>query len=512
MAKRKHIIAPRSIPDIEVPVDAVTQSETVVLRRSARVKKSVTYTEVTLTADAEANEVGVESPLTDLEEAEESPTKKRMRRGKNEEPVVYDIPPVVQKETAFKGRLGYACLNTILRALKPNPVFCSRTCRMETIRKNGLQYAKDLGLQNSRDLIKIIQWNEDNNIRFFRVSSEMFPFASHSIHGYSLEYAAKELKAAGDLAKRFGHRLTAHPGQFTQLASPHENVITASVRELDYHCQMLRYMELDKDSVIILHMGGVYGDKPATLERFRETFRTRLTQEMRDRIVLENDEMCYSADELLPVCRELEIPLVFDYHHNWINPSTHPLAELLPQILATWAPRGIRPKQHLSEPRPGAQTVMEKRAHADRCAGLPLDLPVDMDLMIEAKDKEQAVLHLYRIYSLASVIHENLRPEKPPKPFVRRGDSSANVDPNADSDVALGIDAEPEVTAGVDAEPGTVTVDEPPLMEGAANADASTVLPVLRKRKRAANSRVVALEALETDSSEMAEVVGLHVN
>lgn len=45
---------------------------------------------------------------------------------------------------------------------------------------------------------------------------------------------------------------------------------------------------------------------------------------------------------------------------------------------AIWKRRGIRPKQHLSEPRPGAATIMEQRAHADRCETLPSVLPDDM--------------------------------------------------------------------------------------------------------------------------------------
>ncbi|KZT63510.1 UV-endonuclease UvdE [Daedalea quercina L-15889] len=372
-----------------------------------------------------------ESPLTELEDGDGgSPAKKkRIRRKRAAEPVVYDIPPVERKHTAFTGRLGYACLNTILRATKPEPIFCSRTCRLETIKKNGIEFAKDLGLKNARDLKEMIEWNEKNKIRFFRISSEMFPFASHKVHGYDLEYARAELKAAGDLARQYDHRLTTHPGQFTQLASPRDDVVDASVRELEYHCQMMRYMELDQDSVIIIHMGGVYGDKEGTLARFKENYRTRLTDDMRARLVLENDEMCYSPDDLLPVCDELGIPMVLDYHHNWINPSQDALEALLPRVAAGWARKGIRQKQHLSEPRPGAESVMEKRAHADRCQSLPDALRgADVDLMIEAKDKEQAVFHLYRIYGLEDVVHENLRPEKPPKPFVRgRGRAGAAV-------------------------------------------------------------------------------------
>ncbi|EIN11289.1 UV-endonuclease UvdE [Punctularia strigosozonata HHB-11173 SS5] len=352
-----------------------------------------------VTADGE--EEGAEGPDEGVKVK-----KPRKPRAPKPEPV-YVIPDVERKETTFKGRLGYACLNTILRNKKPaaEAIFCSRTCRIDSIKKNGLEWVKELGRQNVRDLLKLIEWNEANRIRFMRMSSEMFPFASHPIYGYSLEYCADDLKAVGDLAKKYGHRLTTHPGQFTQLGSPKDGVVENAVRDLKYHCEMIDRMGLGKDSVMIIHGGGVYGDKAAALARIKTSFTELLPQNVKDRIVLENDEMCYNAEDLLPLCEELDIPLVFDYHHDWIYPSSIPPAEIIRRAGAIWERRGIRPKQHLSEPRPGAETVMQKRAHADRCQALPPDLPDDVDLMIEAKDKEQAVLHLYRIYGLEPVIH-----------------------------------------------------------------------------------------------------------
>lgn len=122
-------------------------------------------------------------------------------------------------------------MNTILRKRKPS-VFCARTCRIDTIKKEGLQYVMELGRQNVVDLLELIRWNEANNIKFMRMSSEMFPFASHKEYGYSLEFAEQELKAVGELAKEYGHRLTTHPGQFTQLGSPRDEVVEASFRDL----------------------------------------------------------------------------------------------------------------------------------------------------------------------------------------------------------------------------------------------------------------------------------------
>ncbi|KAK4689931.1 UV DNA damage endonuclease, partial [Tremellales sp. Uapishka_1] len=338
---------------------------------------------------------------------------KKKRKAKVYVPKVYEIPEVEKKTTTFKGRLGYACLNTVLRSTKPESVFCSRTCRIASIEEEGMELVKGLAMLNVKDLKTMIEWNEQNKIRFMRLSSDMFPFASHQKYGYDLSFAAAELKEAGDLAKQYGHRLTMHPGQFTQLGSPKDAVVEASVRELTYQCEVMDRMGLDKDGVMIIHMGGVYGDKPTTLARFKENYTTKLSDNIKQRLVLENDEICYNVDDILPVCNELEIPIIFDYHHDWIYPSEQPPSVLIPLIAETWKKKGIKMKQHLSEPRPGAESVMERRAHADRCQNLPPDLPDDVDLMIEAKDKEQAVFELYRMYGLEDVIHENLRPPNP---------------------------------------------------------------------------------------------------
>ncbi|EIW53258.1 UV-endonuclease UvdE [Trametes versicolor FP-101664 SS1] len=442
--KRKRATRKATTPEPGITGPALVgspeEARALIRRASPRKKRKVVYTELAIAGEDDAAQeskvdAGFESPLTDLDDDGpadvKTPKKKPKRKQKVKEPVVYDIPPVETKTTTFKGRLGYACLNTILRATKPEPIFCSRTLRIDTILKPefGMDYCKELGRKNAEDLARLIQWNEENNIRFLRISSDLFPFASHGKYGYTLEYAEKELKAsmrrrptddaAGGLAKKYGHRLTTHPGQFTQLGSPREVVVDSAIRDLSYHCEMFRYMGLDQDTVMIIHMGGMFGDKDATIQRFKEVYTTRLSDDIKARLVLENDEMCYNADDLLPVCEELNIPIVFDYHHNWIFPSVLPLPELIARINAIWDRKGIKPKQHLSSPCPGAESIMEKRKHADRCYELPPDLPDDMDLMIEAKDKEQAVLHLYRVYNLHPVIHENLRPEKAAKPFPR---------------------------------------------------------------------------------------------
>ena len=269
---------------------------------------------------------------------------------------------------------------------------------------------ESLGIANAKDIVKMLRWNDKYGIKFLRLSSEMFPFASHPEYGYKLApFVSKELAEAGKVAAELGHRLTTHPGQYTQLGSPRKPVIDNAIRDLDYHNELLSLLQLppqeDRDAVMILHLGGVFGDKAATLDRFRENYK-KLPQGVKNRLVLENDDVSWSVHELLPLCEELNIPMVLDFHHHniifdpdQIREGTKDIIDLFPRILATWKRKNITPKMHYSEPTPSAITGRQRRKHNPRVATLP-PCPPDMDLMIEAKDKEQAVFELMRTFKL----------------------------------------------------------------------------------------------------------------
>src|SRR2546423_353494 len=172
----------------------------------------------------------------------------------------------------------------------------------------GQAYVEGLGLANARDISKMLRWNDKYGIKLPRLSSEMFPFASHDVYGYMLvSFASDALAEAGKVAAELGHRLTTHPGQFTQLGSPRREVIAASIKGLEYHCELHVTPQAPtsarSDAVMVLQMGG-----------FRKNY-AALSQPIKDRLVLENDDVCYSVRDLLPTCEELNIPLVLDYHH-----------------------------------------------------------------------------------------------------------------------------------------------------------------------------------------------------
>ncbi|KAL4912293.1 UV-endonuclease UvdE-domain-containing protein [Aspergillus aurantiobrunneus] len=380
----------------------------------------------------------------------------------------------------WKGRLGYACLNTYLRYSNP-PVFCSRTCRIASILENrhpisdpsqpphptknrpdrsqppdvarGQAYVEALGLANARDLLKLIRWNERYGIKFMRLSSEMFPFASHKEYGYRLApFASEVLAEVGRVVADLGHRVSVHPGQFTQLGSPRNEVLENSVRDLEYHSELLQLLRLppqqDRDAVMILHMGGVFGDKEATLDRFRANYQ-ELSQDVKNRLVLENDDVSWSVHDLLPICEELNIPLVLDYHHHniifdssQVREGTLDIMDLYDRIKATWARKNITQKMHYSEPVPAAITNRQRRKHSDRVRTLPPCDP-NMDLMIEAKDKEQAVFELMSTFKLPGhdlfndilpyVRTDEDKPFKPPRKSKKKNsdfvDLEANIPP-----------------------------------------------------------------------------------
>ncbi|ORY72103.1 UV-damage endonuclease [Pseudomassariella vexata] len=354
------------------------------------------------------------------------------QEGARQPPVNSDYLPL-----PWKGRLGYACLNTYLRLSNP-PVFSSRTCRISSILEHrhplqdpaqpehatknrpdkskpadaarGQKYVEALGLANARDIVKMIRWNDKYGIKFMRLSSEMFPFASHEDYGYKLApFASAVLAEAGKGAGELGHRLTTHPGQFTQLGSPRPEVVRNAIRDLEYHNELLSLLRLpeqqNKDAVMVLHMGGTFGDKAATLKRFRENY-AKLSQGIKARLVLENDDVSWTVHDLLPICEELNIPMVLDFHHHNIlfdpdkvREGTKDIMELFPRIKATWDRKGITQKMHYSEPCAEAVTGRQRRKHSARVMTLP-PCANDMDLMIEAKDKEQAVFNLMRNYRL----------------------------------------------------------------------------------------------------------------
>jgi UV DNA damage endonuclease len=278
---------------------------------------------------------------------------------------------------------------------------------LKTVFSKGVEEIKSRAMKNLEDLKILLQWNYSHHIFVYRMSSEMFPHLSNPlIEKYSLDFASEILHEIGMLAKQLDQRLTFHPGQFNNLGSPREEVVSKTITELEDHSYIMDLMDLDKNSVIVIHGGGTYGNKSKAISRFKENF-YKLNESTRNRLVLENCEKSYSTEDCLEICKELNIPMVHDTHHYTCYSIYHPeiiqkpANELIPEILETWTRRGIKPKFHISE-----QGTGRIGHHSDYIESIPeylLNIPKDysmsIDIMVEAKMKEQAILRLKEKYS-----------------------------------------------------------------------------------------------------------------
>jgi UV DNA damage endonuclease len=296
-------------------------------------------------------------------------------------------------------RLGYACICTELRK---KGIFSSRTLRLATLESKGISYAQELATNNLTDLKSMLQWNKEHNISFMRLSSEIFPFATHEKFGYSLDFADNLLKDIGNYAKENNMRLTMHPAQFNVLSSPSEKVIKNTIKDLNHHCEILDKMGLDHNSVLIIHGGGVYGNKKESIDRLKQNFKL-LSENTQKRLVLENCEISYTVEELLPVSEELQIPLVLDFHHDDLKNSSQPISFFFERVFKVWNDRGIKPKIHVSNSIPNLPTnasMTQKRKHSDYIYFFHeelLKIKFPIDVMLECKMKEQSILQFQQI-------------------------------------------------------------------------------------------------------------------
>ena len=299
-------------------------------------------------------------------------------------------------------QLGLCCINTILRDQKP-PVFASRTVMLKTFLTNGPPYDKII--QNLKDIVTMMQWNHKNGIHVFRLSSDIFPHkANPQAPDYTFDFARDLLKDIGIKSRELGQRLTFHPGQYNVIGTPRQEVFEHTVTELTHHADILDLMGLDHNSVIVIHGGGVYVNKNLTKQRWCKQFKL-LPEHVRSRIVIENCEKNFSIVDCLEISEELDIPVVFDTHHFACYKILHPdeifnnAEYYIGDILKSW--KGIRPKFHISEQGKG-----KLGHHSDYVQNIPeylLEIPklyhTPIDIMVEAKMKEQAIFYLYKKYS-----------------------------------------------------------------------------------------------------------------
>ena len=294
--------------------------------------------------------------------------------------------------------LGYACINMNLSNQKPK-ITTNRSMIKRTFEAKGIEYASELGLQNSRDLFKILEWNNRMGIKLFRMSSGMFPWATEYDLKDMPDYLAIKtlLRGAGNYAKQMGIRLTSHPGPFNILTSPKENVVQNTFADLEMHGEVFDLIGLEHSpyNKINIHCNGVYGDKKSAMDRFCENFK-RLSKSVQTRLTVENDdkETMYSVKDLMYIHNKIGIPITFDFHHHQFNTGGLTEEEALKLAVSTW-PEGIKPVVHYSESKALHENndKLKPQAHSDYINQLPNLYGMDVDVMVEAKMKELSILH-----------------------------------------------------------------------------------------------------------------------
>ncbi|MER3450723.1 MAG: UV DNA damage repair endonuclease UvsE [Thermus sp.] len=278
-------------------------------------------------------------------------------------------------------RLGYPCENLTLGATT------NRTLRLASLAEERALAKVE---ENLKDLERILLWNRQNGFHLFRIGQHLIPLASHPLFPYPWEKVhAKELARLGGVVRSLGQRLSMHPGQYVNPGSPSPKVVEASLAELRYSARLLSLLGAE-EGVLVLHLGGAYGDKEGAARRVWENLKGE--REVLRYLALENDERLWSLEEVLPVSERLGVPVVLDTLHHALNPGRLSLEEALHLCVSTWR---TRPKVHLASQDParrlGAHAAFVSRADFQR---LLQALPAPLDIMVEAKTKERAALVL----------------------------------------------------------------------------------------------------------------------
>jgi UV DNA damage endonuclease len=220
-------------------------------------------------------------------------------------------------------RIGYPCLNRSICCT------ASRTFRLSSYSDDHL---RDTVQENLACLAKILAYNENYDLLFFRITSDLVPFASHPVCTFAWqEYFSGEFDQLGEYIRKHGFRISMHPDQFVLLNAPDEGVLRYSIADLVYQVQVLDLMGLDNSAKVQIHIGGIYSNKTASIDRFVKRFEL-LEPFIRNRLVIENDERLYTVSDCLAINEQTGIPVIMDSFHNSLKNNRERFADLLQPV------------------------------------------------------------------------------------------------------------------------------------------------------------------------------------
>ena len=293
----------------------------------------------------------------------------------------------------MKIRLGYACISETIIGTSSSTYPYTKYKEEQDNKK-----LEQIIRSNLFHLQKLLIYNNKNNIHFFRISSNLIPLATKE--EVTLDYFTpyqKEYQKIAQIIQEKKMRVDFHPGEYCVINSTKKKVVDGSIEILKYHYNLLKYLKI-KNPILVIHVGSMEFGKEKSLTRFINNFK-KLPQKIQKVIAIENDDKSFTIEDCLYLADRLKIPVILDYHHHICNPSTKRIEELLPKIVKTWT---TTPKMHFSSPK--KKTKKEMRSHNDyiNCNEFIDFLKIlkkekqDIDIMIEAKKKDEALFRLVR--------------------------------------------------------------------------------------------------------------------
>ncbi len=289
-------------------------------------------------------------------------------------------------------KIGYPCINHTLTC-QGNQTFRLKSYSIDNLKEK---------VENNLDCLQqILKYNLRQNILFFRITSDLVPFASHPINRFDWqEFFRKKLRAIGQFIKRHDMRISMHPDQFTLINSLDRAIFQRSLKELLYHAEILDSMKLNTSAKIQIHVGGVYNDKTKSIKRFITRYKS-IDDRIKRRLVIENDDKSYCLRDCLLIHEQTQIPIVFDIFHHSINNAGEELEEAFALFTKTWQRKDGLPMVDYSHQKRGSQkghhaSSLNKKTFKNFLAKTK---PYDFDIMLEIKDKEKSAVNAVQIAS-----------------------------------------------------------------------------------------------------------------
>lgn len=283
--------------------------------------------------------------------------------------------------------IGYACLT--IGATNTN----YRSCTLKNATNENLT---SIIKENLDALNHAIDYNIKHHIKLFRITSDLIPFGSspaNSLHWWDI--FSKKFDAIGDKIKKYNMRVSMHPGQYTVLNSPKEDIVNRAIMDLEYHTKVLDSLKVSKENKIILHIGGVYNDKSSAMNRFIHNYE-HLSDNVKNRLVIENDDKSYTIEDVLTIGDKLSIPVIYDNLHNYLNPSDRNKTDeyYINLVKPLWKMDDGTQKIHFSMQDPikkgGSHSkTIEVQTFLEFCKDINRD---DIDIMLEVKDKNLSAI------------------------------------------------------------------------------------------------------------------------